>query len=124
MIFYHIKTIRYNIDDLLPFYRLASVANPGTFLFAGEEEYNTIFAEDSDQRNQWEKQGLDAAGEDIAEFYLYGVGSEMGVEFHRFQNRENGTFLFAAPEETEAINSDADLSSIFIDQGVAFEALL
>ena len=110
-------------DDLLPFYRLASVANPGTFLFAGEEEYNTIFAPSSDQNDRWEKQGLDAAGEDIPEFYLYGVGSEIGVEFHRFQNRENGTFLFAAPEETAAINSDADLSSIFIDQGIAFEAL-
>ena len=110
-------------DNLLPFYRLASVANPGTFLFVGTEEYRTIFAPSSDQRNQWEKQGLNTAGEDIPEFYLYGVGAERGVEFHRFQNRENGTFLFAAPEETAAINSDADLSSIFIDQGVAFEAL-
>ena len=110
-------------DNLLPFYRLASVANPGTFLFVGTEEYRTIFAPSSDQRNQWEKQGLNTAGEDIPEFYLYGVGAERGVEFHRFQNRENGTFLFAAPEETAAINSDADLSNVFIDQGVAFEAL-
>lgn len=110
-------------DNLLPFYRLASIANPGTFLFVGEEEYNTIFAPSFDQNDRWEKQGLDTAGEDIPEFYLYGVGAEKGVEFHRFQNRENGTYLFAAPEETAAINSDADLSNIFIDQGVAFEAL-
>ena len=40
------------------------------YLFVGEEEYQTIFAEDSPQKDKWEKEGLDDGGNDIAEFYL------------------------------------------------------
>lgn len=111
-------------DDLLPFYRLRSLDVEGTYLFVSTEEYNTIFDEDSEQKDKWEKEGFDSEGEDVAEFYLYGADTGKGVEFHRFQNNQNNTFLFAGPEETEAINNDPNLSATFTDQGVAFEALV
>lgn len=112
------------IDDLLPFYRLRSTETDGTYLFVSTEEYDAIFAEDSDQRNNWVREGLGSEGEDIAEFYLYGAGAGEGIEFHRFQNNTNGTYLFAGPEETEAINSDPNLSAVFTDQGIAFESIV
>ena len=109
-------------DELEPFYRLASLDVPGTYLYVGTEEYNTIFADDSEQQDKWVKEGLNDDGIDIPEFYLYGVGANEGVEFHRFQNTQNNTFLYAGPLETAAINSDPNLSNVFEDQGVAFEA--
>ena len=111
-------------EDLIPFFRLESLNpnTPGTFLFASTEEYDAIFAEGSDQADQWSQQGLDDNGNDIPEFYLFGVDARQGVEFNRFQNRDNNTFLFAGPDETAVINSDPNLSATFIDQGVAFEA--
>ncbi|MDJ0532980.1 MAG: S8 family serine peptidase [Xenococcaceae cyanobacterium MO_207.B15] len=110
-------------DDLEGFYRLSSLDNPGTFLFVGQGEYDAIFAEGSDQRDRWEKQGFDSDGTtDIPEFYLYGVGANVGTAFNRFQNRANNTFLYAGPQETEAINTNPDFSAAFFDQGGAFEA--
>ena len=111
-------------ENFEPFYRLSSLDNPGTFLFAGQEEYDAIFAEGSDQRDRWEQQGFDTEGNDIPEFYLYGVGAEQGTPFNRFQNRANNTFLFAGPEETAAINSDPNFSGAFQDQGGAFESII
>ena len=110
-------------DELVGFYRLRSVDLEGTYTFVGIEEYNAIFDDDSNQRNKWIKEGLDDGGNDVPEFYLYGVGADRGVVFNRFQNRDNGTFLFAGPAETETINDDPDLSAAFIDQGIAFESL-
>ena len=110
-------------DDLLPFYRLRSLDVPGTYLFVGEQEYDAIFDEDSEQQDKWLPEGLDAAGEDIADFYLYGAGAEEGTQFNRFRNNNNGTYLFAGPEETASINNDPNLSATFTDQGVAFESL-
>ncbi len=109
-------------ENLEGFYRLSSLDNPGTFLFVGQQEYDAIFAQSSDQRDRWERQGFDTEGNDIPEFYLYGVGANLGTAFNRFQNRENNTFLFAGPDETAAINSDPNLSAAFLDQGGAFEA--
>ena len=110
-------------SGMLPFYRLASVANPGTYLYVGNEEYGAIFAENSDQRELWIREGFDSTGEDIPEFYLPGVGSSTGTPFNRLQNRDNGTFLFASPAETTAINNNPNLANTFIDQGVAFHSL-
>jgi peptidyl-prolyl cis-trans isomerase B (cyclophilin B) len=111
-------------DELLPFYRLRSLDVPGTYLFVGEQEYDAIFDEDSEQQDKWIPEGLDAAEEDIADFYLYGAGAEEGTQFNRFRNNNNGTYLFAGPEETAAINNDPNLSATFTDQGVAFESLI
>ena len=110
-------------DELLPFYRLRSLDVEGTYLFVGETEYDAIFASDSDQRDKWVREGLDGE-EDIPDFYLYGAGAGEGIEFHRFQNNNNGTYLFAGPQETAAINADPDLSATFTDQGIAFESLM
>ena len=111
-------------DGLLPFFRLESLTTPGTFLFVSTGEYNVIFAEGSPQSNQWRRQGFDAAGQDVPEFYLLSGSSETGTAFNRFQNLQNGTFLYAGPEETIGINSNPSLSSIFVDQGVAFKSLV
>ncbi|HHP7232122.1 MAG TPA: S8 family serine peptidase [Xenococcaceae cyanobacterium] len=107
-------------EGLLPFFRLRSLAIPGTFLFVGNEEYDAIFAEDSNQRDKWAKEGFDNADNDIPEFYLYGAGAKEGLPFNRFQNNTNNTFLFAGPGETEAINNDPNLAAAFTNQGVAF----
>ena len=110
-------------DDLIPFYRLASLDVLGTYLFVSDGEYDAIFDEDSDQRDKWEKEGKNSEGEDVAEFYLYDGSANLGVEFNRFQNTENGTFLYAGPDETEAIENDSNLSNLFVNQGVAFASL-
>jgi predicted outer membrane repeat protein len=109
-------------DDYIPFYRLASLDILGTYLFVSTAEYDAIFAEDSDQRDKWQPEGLEN-GEDVADFYLLDGNADLGVEFNRFQNQENGTFLYAGPDETAAIENDPNLSSLFINQGVAFESL-
>ena len=111
-------------EDLIPFFRLASLATPGTFLFVSTEELNAIFAEDSDQADQFEREGFDENGEDIPEFYLFDGIADRGTEFNRFQNNENNTFLFAGPEESAAIESDPNLSGLFTNQGVAFESIV
>ena len=111
-------------DDLVGFYRLKSLAVPGTFLFVAREEYDLIFAPDSDQQDQWEKEGFNETGEeDIPEFYLLDNIAERGVQFNRFQNNQNNTFLYTGPGETQAIAEDPNLSNLFNDQGPAFKSL-
>ncbi len=110
-------------EGMLPFFRLQSRVNPGTYLYVGVEEYRTIIAEDSDQRGLWSREGFESPGVDIPEFYLPGVGSTDGVAFNRLQNLDNGTFIFTAPDETAAITNDPNLNNLFINQGVAFHAL-
>ena len=110
-------------EDLIPFFRLRSIDVPGTFLFVSTVEYDSIFAANSAQRDKWQREGFDTQGVDIPEFYLFGGGVGQGVEFNRFQNSSNGTFLYTGPFETNAIHQSANLSSIFIDQGSAFESI-
>ena len=110
-------------EDLIPFFRLSSLDVPGTFLFVSTAEYDAIFAPNSNQRDNWERQGFDREGNDIAEFYLLAPGSGSGVLFNRYQNRDNGTFLYAGPGESDAIDSNPDFSNAFTKQGGAFESL-
>ena len=109
-------------DDLIPFYRIQSLDTPGTYLFVGQGEYDNIFAEDSDQRDKWQPEGL-AGEEDIPDFYLYDSSLDRGVQFDRFQNTQNGVFLYAGPSETQNIENDPFLSDVFVNQGNAFESL-
>ena len=128
-------------EELEPFFRLASIDVPGAYFFVSTEEYNAIFAENSAQRDKWQAEGFDAQGIDIPEFYLYGVGANQGMKFHRFQNIDgvganqgmkfhrfqnidNNTFLYAGPKETEAIYNDPLLSATLIDQGIAFKSFI
>ena len=110
-------------EDLIPLYRLRSLDVTGTYLYVSTEEYDTIFDDDSNQRNKWVKEGLDGEGNDIPEFYVYGAGASQGTEFNRFQNLENNTYLFTGSEETAAIINDPNLSEVFFNQGFAFESL-
>ena len=110
-------------NDLIPFYRLKSLDVLGTFLFVSTGEYDAIFADDSDQKDKWEKEGKDSNGVDIPEFYLLDGSADRGVEFNRFQNNQNGTCLYAGLGETEDIESDPNLSSLFTNQGLAFKSL-
>lgn len=110
-------------ENLIPFFRLASLETPGTFQYVTEEELATIFADDSLQANSFARQGFNESGEDIPEFFAFAPGTGEGAEFSQFANNQNGTFLFADPVETLAIENDVLLSSIFTNQGVAFESL-
>ena len=111
-------------ENLIPFYRLRSLDVEGTFLFVSTDELNAIFAEDSDQRDKWQREGFDETGEtDIPEFYLLDGSADSGTEFNRFQNNQNNTFLYAGPAESQAIADDPNLNSLFTNQGVAFESL-
>jgi hypothetical protein len=109
-------------EDLIPFYRIRSLDVAGTYLFVSTGEYDAIFAEDSEQRDKWVKEGLEGE-EDVPEFYLYEGSGDNGVEFNRFQNTQNNTFLYAGPDESAAIESDPNLSNLFTNQGVAFDSL-
>jgi hypothetical protein len=110
-------------EGLSPFYRLASADAPGSYLFVGSSEYDAIFAENSDQRDKWIAEGLAESGDDSPEFYLLDGSINTGIEFNRFQNLQNGTFLYAGPEETENIESNPDLLNVFYNQGFAFGSL-
>ena len=111
-------------DGLIPFYRLESLTRPGTFLFVSTAEYEFIF-DDPVQQEQWKKQGFadEEETQDIPEFYLLDGSADTGTTFNRFQNLQNGTFLYAGPGETEAIDNDPNLSNVFVNQGVAFKSL-
>ena len=109
---------------MIPFYRLRSLDTTGSYLFVSTSEYNSIFAENSLQRDQWVVEGLDTEGIDIPEFSLYGVGAGQGIEFHRFQDINNHSYLFAGPEETQKIYNDPLLSANFVDEGAAFESFI
>ena len=111
-------------EGLIPFFRLESLVIEGTFVFVSTAEYDFIF-DDPVQSQQWKKQGFAEGSEteDIAEFYLYEGSLENGTEFSRFQNQRNGTYLYAAGAEAEAITNDPDLNSLFDYQGVAFRSL-
>lgn len=110
-------------DDLLPFFRLQSL-DSGTYLFASTDEYNAIFAEDSDLKDKWLKEGFDSEGKDIADFYLLSPGFSSGVPFNRYKNIQNDTFLFVGKEESDAIDNNPDLSNVFTLEGEAFESLI
>lgn len=110
-------------DDLLPFYRLQNKEKQGTYLFVGQEEYDSIFSENSPYRDQWVKEGSDSNGNDQPDFYTYGAGSNQGESFVRFRNQVDGGYLFAGAEESDSILNNSSFSNIFVREGVAFEAL-
>ena len=110
--------------DLVPFYRLRSLDTPGNYLFVSTGEYNSIFAESSHYKDRWAKEGLDLEGFDIPDFYLYGAGANQGIEFHRLQNINNHSYLFAGLGEIEVIYNDPLLSANFVDEGSAFKSLI
>ena len=111
-------------DDLISIYRLRSKGNLGNYLFVAEEEYSQIFSPDSSQKNNWIPEGLNEEGIDLPDFYVYGADSNKGEIFNRFRNVNNNGYLFVGIQESNAILNDSYLSSMFVNEGVAFEALL
>ncbi len=90
--------------------RFQNSDQPGTFLFAGEEESSSIRSDFP----QFEEEGFafrvaDEAGDDL-------------VEIFRFQSVNNpGTFLFVGEEERQSVN--ANFSADFVEEGTAFFVL-
>jgi len=110
-------------ENLIPFFRIASLDTPGTFNFVTEAELSAIFDDDSAQANSFVRQGFDEAGADVPEFFAFAPGTGTGTAISQLENSQNGTVLFADPVETAAIVNDPILSSIFTNQGIAFESL-
>ncbi|MDJ0904070.1 MAG: hypothetical protein QNJ55_35305 [Xenococcus sp. MO_188.B8] len=100
-------------DDLIALSRLESNQLPGTFLYVGEEELNSINA-DPNFSNAFTNQGV--------AFYVYGVGANQETPFSRFQNSDvPGTYLYATGEEADNIRANF---TNFNDEGTAFEAVI
>ena len=100
-------------DDLIALNRLESNQLPGTFLYVGDEELASINA-DPNFSNAFTNQGVT--------FYVYGAGAGEESPFNRFQNSDvPGTYLYATGAEADNIRANFPG---FIDEGVAFEALI
>ena len=94
-------------EDLQALYRFQSRATPGTYIFAGEEERQSINENFSDN---FIEEGL--------AFYVYDNGSGLGQEFSRFHNLdEPGTYVFATGAERDNILANFPN---FVDEGFAF----
>ena len=100
-------------EELTPLFRFQSTQRPGTYLFAGEAERNSINA-DPNLSNTFTEEGIS--------FYVYGAGSGVATPFSRFQNSlVSGTYLYAAGAEAENIRANFPN---FIEEGIAFEAII
>ncbi len=98
-------------DELIPLFRFQSTQRPGTYLFAGEAERNSINT-DPNLSNAFTEEGI--------AFYIYGVGAGEATPFSRFQNSLiSGTYLYATGFEADNIRANF---SNFIEEGIAFEA--
>ncbi len=98
-------------SELLSLFRFQSSQRPGTYLFAGEAERNSIKT-DPNLSNAFTEEGI--------AFYIYGVGAGEATPFSRFQNSLiPGTYLYATGFEADNIRANF---SNFIEEGIAFEA--
>ncbi|BAQ65275.1 Calx-beta domain-containing protein [Geminocystis sp. NIES-3709] len=97
-------------DDLVAFNRFRNSSLEGAYIYAGEEESESI-------RGNY-PQFID---EGVA-FYAYGKGSQITNNITRFQNADSpGSYLYTALPETENVIND--YSNSFNLEGIAFEAL-
>ena len=100
-------------DDLIALYRFQNTQRPGTYLFVGEEERNSIKA-DSNLSNIFNEEGI--------AFHVYGAGAGEETPFFRFQNSLlPGTYIYATGAEADNILVNFPH---FINEGIAFEAAL
>ncbi|ELS03920.1 hypothetical protein Xen7305DRAFT_00036440 [Xenococcus sp. PCC 7305] len=98
-------------DELIPLFRFQSTQRPGTYLFTGEAERNSINA-DPDLSNSFNEEGI--------AFYVYGTGAGAASPFSRFQNSlVSGTYLYATGNEANSIRAGRPN---FLEEGIAFEA--
>ncbi len=100
-------------DELIPLFRFQSKQLPGTYLFVGEDERNSINA-NPNLSNSFTEEGIG--------FYVYGAGSQKGATFSRFQNLNvPGTYLYAAGAEADNIRNNFPN---FLEEGTAFEVVI
>ena len=105
-------TVNSAIDNNLinPIYRFQSNQIPGTFLFVTEQERQNI--------------NLNLANGFIEEGIAFNAAIEPDDELiplFRFQSTQRpGTYLFAAEEERNNINSDPNLADSFTEEGISF----
>ncbi|ELS00989.1 hypothetical protein Xen7305DRAFT_00006900 [Xenococcus sp. PCC 7305] len=98
-------------DDLIALFRLQNNDLPGTFLYVGEDERNSIIT-DPEFADKFTDQGIS--------FYVYGAGAGEETPFFRFQNSDvPGTYVYAAGAEADDIRNNL---TNFIEEGIAFEA--
>ncbi len=98
-------------DELTAFYRFRSDRG---YLLVGEEE-RTAIVEDANLSEVFQEEGL--------AFYTYAAGSDKGSAFHRLRNLNvPGAYLYATGDELANIQNN--LSDVYFDEGVAFEAMV
>ena len=98
-------------DRLIRFNRFQNKNVPGTYLFANEDESVSI------------RQSFPQFQEEGIAFYAFGADANRGQDVIRFQNISNpGTYIFALEDEAASIRKD--FSSIFKEEGVAFEVTI
>ncbi len=97
-------------DNLVDLYRFRS--NQGTYLYVGENERNNI-NQDPDFSGEYTEEGR--------AFSVYGVGAGKATPFNRFRRLDMiGVYMYATGDE--AINIQNNLSDLYVDEGIAFEA--
>ena len=97
-------------DELMDLYRFRS--NQGTYLYVGEDERNNI-NQDPDFSGEYREEGR--------AFSVYGVGAGKANPFHRFRRLDMmGVYMYATGDE--AVNIQTNLSDLYVDEGIAFEA--
>ncbi|MGK7897998.1 MAG: FG-GAP repeat domain-containing protein [Xenococcus sp. (in: cyanobacteria)] len=98
-------------DELIPFFRFQNNQMPGTYLYAGQAERDSINI-DPNLANNFTDEGI--------AFYAYGVGAGEETPFYRFQNSDvPGTYIYATGTEADTIRADFPN---YIEEGIAFEA--
>ena len=98
-------------DELIPLFRFQNNQRPGTYLFVGESERNSI-NNNPNFSNSFTEEGI--------AFYVYSAGAKLATPFFRFQNSDlPGTYLYATGAEADNIRTNFPN---FVEEGIAFEA--
>ena len=99
------------VDELTAFNRFRNVNVAGTYIYATEEESQSI-----------RQNFADVFVEEGLAFYAFGAGSNQGEDVFRFRNRNvPGTYVFVTAEEASSIRQN--FADVFVEEGVAFEVL-
>ena len=97
-------------DELIDLYRFRS--NQGTYLYVGKDERSNIH-NDPNFSGEYTEEGR--------AFSVYGVGAGKATPFNRFRRLDMiGVYMYATGDE--AINIQTNLSDLYVDEGIAFEA--
>ena len=95
-------------DGLVKFNRFRNNNINGTYIFANEEESESI-----------RENFADVFTEEGTAFYAYGADADQGQDVVRFRNINNNTYLFTLGAEAQSVRQN--FSDVFMEEGVAFE---